>query len=198
MARLRTLFASLALVLTAATVAAPVAVAQGTTVVVIDQGKIMRETRAGKDIQAKVANIETQMKAELQPTATALETEGKTIEAKTANMTREAMAADAALRTQVQAYAQKAQQYNQDRGTRAQDLAFTERKAWGAFFTALQPVLQEVVNEKNAQVMLDRSEVVFASPAIDVSALVISKMDAKVPTITVTREKAPVQQQPGQ
>lgn len=194
MAFLKSLMASLVLVMASAFVVAPVATAQGTKVVVIDQGRIMRDSAAGKDIAAKVATIEQQMQAELQPTATQLETEGTAIEAKTATMTREAMAADTALITQVQAFQQKAQQYNQDRGVLAQELGLTERKAWATFFESLQPVLQEVVTEAGAEVMLDRSEVVYAAPATDVTASVITKMDAATPRVTVTRERLPAGQ----
>lgn len=194
MAFLKTLMASFILAMASAFVVAPVATAQGTKVVVIDQARIMRDSAAGKDIAAKVATIEQQMQAELQPTATELETEGKAIEAKTANMTREAMAADAALIAQVQTFQLKAQQYNQDRGVRAQELGLTERQAWATFFEALQPVLQEVVDEVGAEVMLDRSEAVYAAPATDVTASVITKMDAATPRVTVTRVRQPAAQ----
>lgn len=174
-------------------VSAPLASAQGTTVVVIDQAKILRDSAAGKDIQTKIAGIETAMERELQPTADSLNTEGKTIETKTANMTPEAMRADANLKTQVTNYARKAQEFNVKRQIAAQELTMTERKAVQDFFAALRPVLQEVVNERGAQVMLDRSSVTYADPAIDVTDLVITKLNAKTPTISVVRQKLPPQ-----
>ncbi|MEL6473770.1 MAG: OmpH family outer membrane protein [Pseudomonadota bacterium] len=190
MAFLRTLIA----VTTLLFVFAAPALAQGTKIVVIDQARIMRDSKAGNDIRTKVTNIENQMKSELQPTATQLETQGKALQAKTANMTPEAQQADTALRTEFQAFLQKRQQYEQDRGIRAQELALTERKAWNTFFQSLQPVLQEVVNENGADIMMDRSEVVFSSPSVDVTGSVISKLDAKTPTVAVTRERMPQQQ----
>ena len=125
MAFLKTLMASLALVLTSVSVIAPAATAQGTKVVVIDQARIMRDSAAGKDIVAKIGAIEQQMMAEIQPAATEIQTEGAALEARTANMTPETIAADAALVSQVQAFQQKMQQYNQDRTIRAQELGLT-------------------------------------------------------------------------
>lgn len=191
MALFKTLIASILLTITAAAVTAPAAFAQGTKVGVIDQARIMRDSAAGKDIAAKVKAIETQMQGELQPAAATLETEGQAIEARTANMTREAVAADAALVQQIQGFQQKAAKFQQDRGIRAQELALTERKAWGTFFQSLEPVLQEVVDESGTTILLDRSEVVYAGEAVDLTASVISKMDAKTPKVTVTREKLP-------
>ncbi len=193
MSPIKSILAAFAIAFSFASVAAPIATAQGTTIVVIDQAKILRDSAAGKDIQTKIGSIESAMERELKPTADSLNAEGQTIEAKTANMTPEAMRADAALKTQVTNYARKAQEFNVKRQVTAQELALTERKAVQDFFAALRPVLQEVVAERGAQVMLDRSSVTFADPSIDVTALVISKMNAKTPTISVVRQKMPAQ-----
>ncbi len=193
MSPIKSIMAAIAIGFGTVAVAAPLAVAQGTTVIIIDQSKIMRDSAAGKDIQTKVKNIESAIERELKPTADSLNAEGKTIEAKTKNMTPEAMRADAALKTQVQAYARKAQEFNIKRQIAGQELSLTERKAWSDFFTALRPILQEVVTERGAQVMLDRSEVTYADPAIDATQLAISKMNSKVPTISVVRQKIPTQ-----
>ncbi len=179
-------------------VSAPLAIvseaAAQSTVVVIDQGKILRDSKAGQDIRTKLQAIQNQMQGELQPTATQLQTEGDAIEAKTATMTPEAMRADAALKTEVENYARKANDFNRRRQITGQELQLTERAAYGQLLQALEPVLQEVFNEKGANVMLDRSSIVFADDGTDVTALVISKLDASTPTIAVTRQKLPVQQ----
>ena len=192
---LKTLLAAAAISLGTVAVTAPVASAQGTTVVVIDQGKIMRDSKAGKDLVTKVDGIASAMERELKPTADQLNTESKAIEAKTKNMTQEAMRADAALKTQVESYARKANDFARKRQIASQELSLTERKAWSDFFKALQPVLQEVVTEKNAQIMMDRSDLVYANPSTDVTALVISKRDATTPTISVVRQNLPAQTQ---
>ncbi len=190
---IKSLMAAFAFALAMPVATAPIAAAQGTTVVVIDQAKIMRDSRAGKDIQAKLKGIGDSMERELKPTADQLTSEGKSIETKTNGMTPEAMRADAALKTQVEAYARKANDFNRRRQIATQELALTERKAWTDFYAALRPVLQEVVTEKNAQVMIDRADVVYANPASDVTASVISKLDARTPSVSVVRQKLPTQ-----
>ena len=190
---IKPMLAAFAFSLGTVAVAAPLASAQGTTVIVIDQAKIMRDSKAGKDIQTKMQSIGTQIERELKPTADQLNTESKSIEAVTKNMTPQAMRADAALKTRVEAYARKAQDFNRKRQVAASELQLTERKAWSDFYTALRPVLQEVVSEKGAQIMIDRADAVYANPSIDSTALVISKMDAKTPTISVVRQKLPTQ-----
>ena len=195
---LKVALASVAMLFTSAAVMAPVAAAQGTSVVVIDQSRIMRESAGGKDIISKVNAREQSMTAELKPTQDSLASEGQTLEAKTANMSMEAIAADEALNQQVRDYARKAQSFNRQRQIAAAELQATERKAWSDFFTEMQDVLQEVVTEKNADVMIDRSEAIYVGDSVDATALVISKMDAKMPTVNVVRQKIQTQAAPQQ
>ena len=189
MARIKNAFLAFALIFSSIAIVTPVATAQGTTVVVIDQRKIMRDSAAGKDIQNKMKSIEDQIKRELETTSRSLQSEGESIESRTKGMTPQAVAADPTLKGQVESFYRKAGEFNRTRQIRAQELAITERKAWNEFFKALQPVLQEVVNEKGAQIMLDRSSTVFANPSLDASATVISKLNASKPTINVVRER---------
>lgn len=169
---------------------APVALAQ-TNVVTIDEGRILRDSRAGKDMRNKLKNIETQMKNELDPTRRSLETEGKSLESRTQGKTREALAADSALISQIQSYQRKAGDFAQKRQKAQQELRLTERKALIAFNKALEPVMQEVVREKSAQIVLSKGQVVFAAPSVDVTSSVISKLDSRTPSISVTRERLP-------
>ena len=189
MQTLKAALATFALIFAAAAVSAPDAEAQATKVVVIDQNRIMRDSAGGKDIISKVNAIEQNIQSELQPTSASLQTEGQSIQAKTANMSMEAIAADEALRTEVEDYARKVQEFNRKRQIAAAEIQATERKAWSEFFTAMQPVLQEVVTEEDADIMFDRSEAIFVASSVDATDKVITKMDAKMPTVTVVRQK---------
>ncbi len=193
MTNIRYIFAALALVMTSVVIAAPAATAQGTSVVVIDQRKIMQESKAGKDIQTKLGSIETQITNELRPKAQSLETEGKALQTKLATMTQQAVMADAALKTRLENFSKSREDFAALQARRGQEYSLTERKAWSDFFAALQPVLQEVVTEKGAQLMLDRSDTVFTGPTIEVTALVITKLDQRTPTISVVRQSVPAQ-----
>lgn len=170
------------------------AAAQGTKVVVIDRVQILAQSKAGQDIQTKVGAIEGAMQSELQPTVTKLQTDGAAIETKTQGMTREAILADAALKGEVEQYARESNQFNRARQIASQELSLTERKALVDFNNALIPVLQEVVTETGANVILDKSQVVYVDDTTDVTGLVISKLDAATPTIAVVRQKLPTQQ----
>ena len=190
---LKSIFAAVALAVTTPLALAPVATAQSTNVVVIDRIQIVAQRTAGQDIRNKIQAIEASMQSELTPAADKLQADGTAIETKTQGMTPEAMRADAALRTEVEAYARQANDFNVSRQVASQELALTERQALAEFNNALVPVLREVVSERGANIILDKSSVVFVDDATDVTASVIAKLDAATPTINVVRQKLPPQ-----
>jgi len=189
---LKSLLAAFALAFSSLAVVAP-AIAQGTKVVVVDQGRVLTESRAGQDMRTKIENIEGQMQRELQPTAQSLEQLGATIEAKTANITPEAARADTELQQQARDYQTRLRSLSQESDRRSAELAMTQQKAGVAFREALKPVLDEVMSEQGAQIMLSAGDVMIALPAVDVTDRVIQKLDSRSPTINVTRERLPTQ-----
>ncbi|WP_373002803.1 OmpH family outer membrane protein [Hyphomonas sp.] len=183
----------LSLVVSGVAVAAPAASAQGTTVVMIDEGRLLGESKAGKDIQTKLQNLETQMKNELEPIRATLETDGKALQTKVEGKTREVVAADTALLGQLTAYQKRAQEFAQKQQVVSKEFQLTERKALIDFNKAIEPALMEVVNEKNAQIVMSKAQVIYSADAVDVTPLVITKLDAKTPTIAVSRQRLPAQ-----
>ena len=174
-------------------VSAPVASAQGVSVVVFDQERVMRESRAGQDIVTKLKAMGQTTESQLKPENDSLEGRRSSLETRTQGMTEQAIVADPALRGEVEAYARDAGNYAQKVRKIGQELSLTERAAWSEFFKALEPVLQEVANERGAQLMLERSSAVIVSPNLDVTALVIQKLDARTPSINVVRQTIPAQ-----
>ena len=195
MSMMKEFIAACGLLLAFSAFAAQPATAQATTIVVIDEARIFTESLAGKDIQAKLSNIETQINNELEPSRRALQTDEESIQSRVQGKTPEQVSADEALMTQLQGFERKRNEFAQRRALVSQQFALTERKALADFNAALEPVVMEVVRERNAQLVLQKSQVVYSVDAIDVTALVISKLDARTPTINVVRQQLPAQQQ---
>ena len=193
MSHLKKLLLAFAFLVTGAAVTVPAASAQGTTVIAIDEVKILRESKAGKDMATKLDNIETQMNNELAPTRTSLQTEGKALDAKLAGKTRAEVNADAALVTELNAYQKKANDFANKANKFSQEFSLTERVALAQFNKALEPVLLQVIQEKKAQVVVSKSAVIYSADTIDATADLIAKLDAATPTLAVTRQKIPDQ-----
>lgn len=191
---LKNILAAFALLFTAPIALSPAAMAQGTNVVVIDRVKIFTSSQAGQDLRNKVTAIETQMQGELKPTADKLQADGAALDAKSQGMTQSDILADAGLKAEIEQYARGVQAFNQARQVAATELQLTERAALIQFNNALIPVLQEIVTETGANVILDKSQIVFVDTATDVSDSVVTKLNSKTPTINVVRQKMPTQQ----
>ena len=194
MTKFKTLLTALMLSASTLMVVAPSAAAQGTVIMVIDEGRIVGESKAGKDMFTKLKNIETQINAELKPTRDSLEAERQALATKLDGKTREAIVADAALVKQIEDFQKKSNDFAQKRTTLSQEYAATEQKSFIDFNTALEPVMLEVVKEKNAQVVLSKSQAVFTADTVDATASIVAKLDQKTPTITVVRQRAPAPQ----
>lgn len=196
MKRAKPAFAAIAvLMLPAAFIAPQAATAQGTKVLVYDQQRVMRESRAGQDIVGKLKAMGDSTANQLKPEGEGLENERKSLEARTANLTPQQISADAGLKAQVESFGRRFQTYTQKVQKNGQELALTERDAWRQFFQALEPVLNEVATQRGAQIMLERSSVVYVSPTVDVTAEIIAKMDGRLSSVAVVRKSIPTQPQ---
>lgn len=191
MSMIRTFVAAAILVAAVSLPAFQMAEAQGSTVMVIDDNKIFLDSKAGKDIQTKLQNIEKQINNELEPARKSLEAEIKALQPKLDGKTREAIAADTALVNELTAFQKKNNDLNQKRAIAEREYAMTAEKAIIDFNKALDPVLTEVIREKNAQLVLLKSQVVFSADAVDGTAAIVQKLDAKTAAIAVTRQKLP-------
>ncbi|MEX1250135.1 MAG: OmpH family outer membrane protein [Hyphomonas sp.] len=191
MTNLRMLVAATMLAITFSTTLAPASYAQGTVVIIIDEGRILADSKAGKDLFTKLKNIETQINNELKAPRDALEAERTSLAAQVDGKTREAIVADAALVARIEAFQTKANEFAQKRSLLQQEYAATEQKGFVDFNTAIEPVLLEVVKEKGAQVVLSKSQAVFSADTVDATPAIVSKLDVRTPAITVVRQRAP-------
>lgn len=191
MTKLRMLMAALMLAMSFSATFAQASYAQGTVVMIIDEGRILTDSKAGKDLFTKLKNIETQINGELKAPRDALEADRTSLAAQVDGKTREAIVADAALVAKIEAFQTKANEFAQKRSILSQEYAATEQKAFIDFNTALEPVLLEVVKEKGAQVVLSKSQAVFSADTVDGTPAIVSKLDVRTPSITVVRQRAP-------
>ena len=197
MSPFKTLVFAVSLVVASLTFPTQSAQAQGANIVVIDQARILRESAGGQDIQRKLQAIGQTIQSELQAEQSALETEGRALEGRLANKSEEAIRADTALVSQMQSFQRKQQSFVQKSQIRQQELAQTEQNAIAEFYSALEPVLEQVLAERGGNLMVERSSVLIAQPALDATTLAISKINASKPSVTVSRVRLPTQPAPG-
>lgn len=175
-------------------VAAPVALAQD--VLVLDTAKVFVDSKAGKDLTAKVNQIGKSMESELAPERNNLQTEKAALDAKIqAKGSEAAIQADQALMAQGKAYTRKLDTFARKSDKRARELVATERAALRVFAQKLKEATETVRARRGGKIVLDKSNVYIVDASSDITQEVITQLDQNAPTIAVQRVTLPDQPQ---
>jgi outer membrane protein len=170
------------------------------TVLVINEDRILRESDVGQHIQTRLQAISEEMDGELRALRTPIDEEAERLNAETSTLTQEAVQQRPDLMQRIQTVSQQAQQFEATRQRYSNELVATERAAMRPVLEALQAVLQEVVDARGADIIIDRGNLVYAGQDVDASADVIAALNSRLPTVPVNRVRLPQgdAQQPAQ
>lgn len=144
----------------------------------------------GQSIRARLEQIIAEVDAELQPEATAIQTEAQTLQSQQA-----ALPADQ-FQQRGQALQQRAMAFDNLRQVRAAEIQRTEQVQISRVAQEIDPILVQVYQERGCGLMLDRSSMYGANPAMDVTDRVIELLNGRLQSLTFNREVMP--QQPAQ
>jgi len=165
--------------------------ADATTVLALDRSRLIAQSAAGKSIQAQLQAIGKGVDAELEPEAKGMEAELTAIQALGKGLSMEQLQGRSDIKTRVESLNKRKNAFDQKRAKRTQEVMATQNKADEDFEKAAQPILTQIIKERGAQLVVDLREVVFVDPKIDITQDAITKMDASVKTIAVTKVNLP-------
>ncbi len=137
----------------------------------------------GKAVAARLQQLGQAADAELRAERTALENEKKTLEAAQATLPRDQ------LEQRALAYNQKAAAFERKAQLRVRELQATEQKQLQRVAQELQPLIVQVYGERNCGIMIDRGVIYGANPQMDVTDLVVQRLNAKLTTLNFERER---------
>ncbi len=157
-------------------------------IIVIDRNVILRLSSAGQAMMGSVGTLSEQADNEFQSQAEQLQQEAQALQQQLA-----VVAPDARQQRQEEFFTK--QQDLQDRvQQRQQRIQGGLAIAGQQLDQALQPILQDIMRERNANMVLDRSAVIFSAIDIDVTATAIERLDEALPTLTVRLADPPAAQ----
>ncbi len=163
----------------AATGAAPAA-----RLLIIDLRRTVGASKVGQSIQTQVNAMKTQAQTELKGEAEALRREKANLEQQAAILAPNVKAQKA------KEFEARVASFQRKLNERGQLIQGGMLKANQQVEQALGPILQGIMQERQATVLLDRTAVLLAPNAIDVTGIVVQRLDLKMPTIKV--ELAPL------
>lgn len=174
------------------------AIAQAQQVLVMSEERILRESAVGQHIASELQRIGQEIQGELAPLGQSIQQENEALTAETSALSEEAIRQRPDLVSRLQTLQQDAQQFELRRRQAQQEIVATERAAMQPVLETLQGVLQEIVQERGAVLLLDRASVVYAGESIDISASAIERLNQRMTTTPVNRVRVPQQGQGAQ
>lgn len=154
-------------------------------VCVFHNDRMLAQSTAGQSVQAGMQRLITEVQGELQPYGAAIQTEAQALQ--------QGGAAADPQGTRRQALQQRAQEAQQLEQTRQQELQYTQGLQIRAIAQAADPILVAVYQERGCGLMLDRSAVYISNPAMDVTDIVIQRLNTALPSLSFNRSPVPVQ-----
>ncbi|MDP3660081.1 OmpH family outer membrane protein [Phenylobacterium sp.] len=137
----------------------------------------------GKYVDTRMQQIVAQVNAELGAEKTTIDNEAKTLDGQRTTLDQSALEKRASdLQVRANALQRKAQQ-------RDREVSATEQKAIARVGQELEPLIRQIYQQRQCSLLLQRSAVVIANPAMDVTPQVVAALNAKITQFAFDRER---------
>ena len=161
------------------------------TILVVDTQKVLKDSIVGQHVARQLETIYTSAGSEIKAKRSPLETKAKSLQAQLKTKTSvEELRSDASLQAQAKSLQADQQKFQVEQYYTERELKITEAKAIGQINQRLKTIINQIAKERNADVVLEKSLVIYGGPA-DVTDLVISRLNSQLTTVPVTRERLP-------
>ena len=161
------------------------------TILVVDTQKVLKDSIVGQHVARQLETIYTSASSEMKAKRSPLESKAKSLQAQVKTKSSvEELRADTSLQAQAKSLQADQQKLQVEEYYTTQELKITEAKALGLVSKRLQAIIDQIAQERNADVVLEKSLVIYGGPA-DVTDVVISRLNSQVTTVPVTRERLP-------
>ncbi len=152
-------------------------------VCVVDTNRIVVESAVGKAATARLQQLGNVVRAELTAEQDALVKDATAFQTARATLAQDAIdKRDADLQVRNNALQRKADQ-------RQRELQATQQKAFSRIATELEPVEVQVYQQRQCSLLLAAEAVTAANPAMDITPVVITALNARIQTLTFERER---------
>lgn len=151
--------------------------------------RVLVQSTAGQSLQAGMQRLTEEVRGELQPYVTNIQTEAQQLQQ--GGQTADPDGARA------RAWQQRLQEAQQLEQTRDQELRYTEGAQAQIIGNAASPLIAAAYQERNCSILLDRNSVFLGNPAMDITDIVLQRLNTALPTLPAF-SRMPVPAQPQQ
>lgn len=160
-------------------------------IIVVDSAEILSKSKVGQHIDRQLKSIQSQMSSELKTMGSPIETEAKSLAAQVKGMTRETLQGRPDLAKRMAENQNKMAKFQYEGQIKEREILITRNKAFKAVGVKVESILKAIASEKGADVIMDRSTMIYMNPSIDMTQTVISRLNSQMPITPVNRERLP-------
>ena len=164
----------------------------GAVIVVVDTDRVFRECTACRAAQTQLQAQVTSAQQRATQLQTPLQTEGTAIQ--NAVRALNGKAPDAALQTRIRNFQTQETAAQTELGNRQNTIRSTQAHVNQQIGTRLGPIINTVMANRNANIVVDKQSTLANAPALDVTTEVLAALNAALPSVSVT--PLPQQQAP--
>jgi Skp family chaperone for outer membrane proteins len=161
-------------------------------ILVIDRAAILRTSKVGQDIIRQVQGLSQQAETELKGQNQALENEFRALQQQMAILS------PAVKQQKQKEFEAKRAAFQKKVGERQGLIQGGLFKARQQVEQALGPILQGIMKERGANLLLDRNAVVLGTVDVDITPVAVQRLNQKIPAVKVTLAPPPPGMQPQQ
>jgi Skp family chaperone for outer membrane proteins len=155
-------------------------------IVVLDRAAILQFSKVGQDIARQMQAYANQAKADLQGQGRALQAEGRALQQQVAILAPDVK------QKRLDAFRAKEQSLQTVAQRKDEQLKAGFAQARQTMEQTLGPILQQLVKERNANLVLDKQAVVFSNASgFDITGDAINRLNQKLPSIKVNLNAPP-------
>lgn len=164
------------------------ALAQSTSaspVVVINLAKVRADAPAWNDMNTKLKTLVDQKSNEFrsqnQSAAQAVETEGRALQPLLQGKTQAQIMADAALKARLENQVRRERELQQKQQLFQYSVQATSERADSLLLELLDPIIGQIMTQRSAVVVLDRSQIAKAVPGVEITQDATTRFNAQHP-----------------
>lgn len=153
-------------------------------ILLIDRQAILRMSKVGQDVQRQIAAYTRRVKAEIAGQQKSLAAEADKLQQQVAILAANVKA------KRIKAFEDKQAGMRASAERKEQMIQGGMLKAQQTIAQAIEPILRNLMKQRGANIILDRSAVVYASPdlvkALDITVPAIEELNKKLPKLKVS------------
>ncbi len=155
-------------------------------ILVLDRAQLLGESDAGKNITEQAKELQELIAKELQEEFDALKKEEEQL------ISQQSLLAPEVLQERAQKLQIKQRDFEITRQVKNREFQASIARAQNEIGKVLEPILGDIITERSGTILIDRSNIMFAIPDIDVTPVALRRLNEKLQTVKLERVKLEV------